>query len=430
MTILNSTISDNRIPWRLSAGGGIYNSGVLSVADTTLAHNVAGVGSGIATTGYSSSQISSIGSIFSNPTSSPEFYLGGFGAEDVGNIAVAEGGTFRSLGRNLFTDAPAVALDATDLIGADPLLGPLADNGGPTWTMALLPGSPAVDAGAAVTGVAVDQRGVTRPKGAAPDIGAYEAEARTPAFEALAAPTIVYATAATVLSGRIAAGGLIPAGEVAITLGGATHLAAIDPATGAFASVFTTSALHVSSSRYLVAYRYAGSGDFAAVDGASSLTVLPGPLTVVADDRAVPFGAEPPPTTASYVGFVDGDGPASLAHPVTLTTAAEAYSPPGAYPMVASGAASPDYAVTFVHGTLVVAQPAGRLARRRVAFVTKLYRDALGRAAEPAGLRAWLGRLDAGVTTQAVARRVWASPERLALARRPAAWGRAARNAP
>ena len=57
---------------------------------------------------------------------------------------------------------------------ANPQLGPLADNGGPTLTMALLPGSPAIDAGSAVGAPATDQRGIPRPQGAGVDIGAFE----------------------------------------------------------------------------------------------------------------------------------------------------------------------------------------------------------------------------------------------------------------
>lgn len=64
----------------------------------------------------------------------------------------------------------------------DPLLGPLQDNGGPTFTHALLAGSPAIDTGnPALLGSggsaceATDQRGVARPQGSACDIGAYEA---------------------------------------------------------------------------------------------------------------------------------------------------------------------------------------------------------------------------------------------------------------
>lgn len=66
-----------------------------------------------------------------------------------------------------------------NLIGQNPNLGALADNGGRTQTMALLPGSPAIDAGNDATCAAapvngLDQRGVARPQGAHCDIGAYE----------------------------------------------------------------------------------------------------------------------------------------------------------------------------------------------------------------------------------------------------------------
>jgi hypothetical protein len=56
----------------------------------------------------------------------------------------------------------------------DPKLGPLADNGGPSLTMALLPGSPAIDAGNTSLAPATDQRGFPRPAGLAADIGAFE----------------------------------------------------------------------------------------------------------------------------------------------------------------------------------------------------------------------------------------------------------------
>ena len=62
------------------------------------------------------------------------------------------------------------------LLGRDPRIGPLADNGGPTMTHALLTGSPALDAAARRICPGIDQRAVVRPFGAACDIGAYEAE--------------------------------------------------------------------------------------------------------------------------------------------------------------------------------------------------------------------------------------------------------------
>jgi hypothetical protein len=62
-------------------------------------------------------------------------------------------------------------------IGADPLLGTLGFNGGPTRTQALLPGSPAILTGTNPLGLATDQRGTGFPRASSTggvDIGAYE----------------------------------------------------------------------------------------------------------------------------------------------------------------------------------------------------------------------------------------------------------------
>src|SRR5438045_8503037 len=64
---------------------------------------------------------------------------------------------------------PAATITVTN---TDPLLGPLADNGGPTRTHALLPGSPAINAGNSSGAPATDQRGAGRVGPV--DIGAYE----------------------------------------------------------------------------------------------------------------------------------------------------------------------------------------------------------------------------------------------------------------
>jgi hypothetical protein len=71
-----------------------------------------------------------------------------------------------------------------NIIGQDPKLGALADNGGSTQTFALLPGSPAIDKGDDATCAAspvnnLDQRGETRPKGPHCDIGAFESNLPT-----------------------------------------------------------------------------------------------------------------------------------------------------------------------------------------------------------------------------------------------------------
>ena len=77
------------------------------------------------------------------------------------------------LGHNLDDDTCNLT-EPTDLPNTDPMLGPLKNNGGPTETHALLPGSPAIDAGDDRVTPPTDQRGEPRPQGAASDIGAYE----------------------------------------------------------------------------------------------------------------------------------------------------------------------------------------------------------------------------------------------------------------
>jgi hypothetical protein len=92
-------------------------------------------------------------------------------------------GTLTSLGHNLIGDGSGGSgYAATDLVGTsanpiDPKLGPLQDNGGPTWTMALLPGSPAIGAGGP-SDSEWDQRGPGYPGSfnGATDIGAYEVQ--------------------------------------------------------------------------------------------------------------------------------------------------------------------------------------------------------------------------------------------------------------
>ncbi|WP_236519204.1 Calx-beta domain-containing protein [Sandaracinus amylolyticus] len=97
-----------------------------------------------------------------------------------GSPAVTGAGTFVSTGYNVFRVAPSMTPtgDVTGNQVATPLLGPLADNGGPTQTRALLACSPGIDAGAISGGPANDQRGQPRRAGGARDVGAYESDLR------------------------------------------------------------------------------------------------------------------------------------------------------------------------------------------------------------------------------------------------------------
>jgi hypothetical protein len=81
----------------------------------------------------------------------------------------------------LFPDIFGPYFASHSLVGGDPMLAPLGECGGPTQTMALLPGSPAIDAGdSTASGLpSTDQRGFARISGAAVDIGAYEVQLPT-----------------------------------------------------------------------------------------------------------------------------------------------------------------------------------------------------------------------------------------------------------
>src|SRR5262249_25628961 len=114
---------------------------------------------------------------------------------------------------------------ATDLVGTsgmpiDPRLGPLQDNGGPTQTMALLPGSPALNAGDRDQLGTADQRGVLRSRRG--NIGAYQASAT--AF-VLAAPNEVEAG----VPFDVTVTAVDPFGQVAVGYNGTITFSTTDP---------------------------------------------------------------------------------------------------------------------------------------------------------------------------------------------------------
>ena len=165
------------------------------------------------------------------------------------------------------------------------------------------------------------------------------------------------------------------------------------------------------------------------VDG--TMAVAPAPLVIRADGQARVYGQPDFPLTASYTGFVNGDSPASLTTPVTLATTANPFSAVGSYAIVAAGATSPDYAISFRPGILDVIPPpsgANPLALARAAGVTTLYEEILGRAPDAAGFGLWVAALGRGTPLSAVAprpsgprqnARSWsprAAPHRIALA--------------
>jgi predicted outer membrane repeat protein len=158
-TVENSTISDNSAG---VSGGGIY--GGATVMNSTISGNSAGTsGGGI----YNNSSLIVRNTILN----------AGASGENIFN----DGGTVTSLGYNLSSDDGGGYLTGPgDQINTDPLLGPLQNNGGPTFTHALLPGSPAIDAGDPNFHPPPfnDQRGCFRVINGCIDIGSFERQPR------------------------------------------------------------------------------------------------------------------------------------------------------------------------------------------------------------------------------------------------------------
>ncbi len=218
LTINESTLEQNRAEGggggfgggtgQDGAGGGVWSWGFLAITNTTFSTNSTRGGTG----GYSQFGLGGKGgsgrggglqvdqgtAFLANTTFSGNraeggyggFFGGPLGSSMGGGVGVGEAAVFirdsilaySSDGGNasgpIHDEGYNISSDATPALSApgsrnlvDPKLGPLAENGGPTRTIALLPESPAMDAGGPLAGP-YDQRGFPRSK---PDIGAFEA---------------------------------------------------------------------------------------------------------------------------------------------------------------------------------------------------------------------------------------------------------------
>ncbi len=187
LTLLETTVSGNSANY---AGGGIYNeAGIMVINNSTISGNSSSDGGGIYHYSGGSNLTLNNSTITYNSTGNPasaalDHYFGNQLAIYNTIIANNSGGiadlligstppnflTYSLVGTVSGTLGTAVT---TGTIYGPAILGPLGNNGGPTDTHALLPGSTAIDAG--VTCLPYDQRGVVRPQGAKCDIGAFEA---------------------------------------------------------------------------------------------------------------------------------------------------------------------------------------------------------------------------------------------------------------
>jgi hypothetical protein len=185
LTIVTSTFSGNGGTG--AYGGGVRNDGVVSVEESTFAGNTADLGGAFYNVGTL---------IINHSTLSSNMAGEGGGGIDSGGTLIAWNtilagnrvekglsldleGVLTSRGHNLIGDTQGGSgFVSSDLLNVNPLLGPLQDNGGPTQTMALLPGSPAISDGDPTGAPAYDQRGPGFPRlvNGHIDVGAFEVQ--------------------------------------------------------------------------------------------------------------------------------------------------------------------------------------------------------------------------------------------------------------
>jgi predicted outer membrane repeat protein len=167
IAVSDSTFSGNSAT---DSGGGIYNAatGTVTLTNVTVAANRAGNGSGgfATTAGAPVLHNTLIAGNFLGMGSTPADVSGALDAASDHSL-IGDG-----TGMSGITDG-----SHGNQVGVNPLLAPLGDYGGPTQTVALLPGSPAIDQGNDAYGGTTDQRQVARV--GAPDIGAFESQGFT-----------------------------------------------------------------------------------------------------------------------------------------------------------------------------------------------------------------------------------------------------------
>lgn len=305
MTVSNSTLSDNR---GIFDGGGIVNMGTLEVSDSTLADNYAGgvpppnQGVGGAIANYGSLNISNStlsgnaadsfgGAIFNSGTlavtnstlagNSVGGIYGQSGSATVSATIIADNGgdcfgmAVIDEGYNIDDDGSCgfTSPSISDSSALDGTLGALANNGGPTDTIALEPGSPAIDDVPATDCPATDQRG--SPRRPPCDIGAYDTDG-------ILAQTISFTS--TPPSPAIVRG---PTYAVTATGGGSGNPVTFTSATPSLCAVSGASVSFVGAGTCTIDANQSGNTNYLpATTATQSFSVVNGPDAITSADDA------------------------------------------------------------------------------------------------------------------------------------------------
>ncbi len=195
LQVTNSTFTRNSA--LIGGGGAILNDGTAQIADSTFSGNSANSGGAIDnssgtlelmnSTLYGNTASDIGGALLNDDTTTVvnctiannTAFFGGGADDNSGTLRLENSIVSKNAGGNCSGDVSGAGNLSSDSScpgrrNSNAELGPLQYNGGPTYTLALLPGSPAIDTALKSDCPATDQRGVPRPQGAGCDIGAYE----------------------------------------------------------------------------------------------------------------------------------------------------------------------------------------------------------------------------------------------------------------
>jgi CSLREA domain-containing protein len=290
-------------------GGAMVNYGTATLTNVTMAGNLSSDGAGLFNDGTATLTDVTIAQ------------NSGLGIED-GPTQVTMTNTL--VAQNTGGDISSSYTGTNDLVGGNPLLGTLGNYGGPTQTIPLLPGSPAIGAGVAIAGVTTDQTGYTR-SSTAPSIGAYENEGFTIIATGGGQTTAPLTAFATPLGVKVSSNN-----PLLTNLSGGT-VTFTAPSTGASAT-FGTNPITL------------------AADGSGSTTVTangsPGSYNVTASASGIT-------NAATFVGLTN----AKLNAQIQLGNLLHTYT---GSPLAASVTTTPaglSYTITYTQNNVVVASP-------------------------------------------------------------------------
>jgi CSLREA domain-containing protein len=337
-TLTNCTVSGNTA----TNGGGMFNEGLATLNNCTVSGNSANVGGGMFNNAYATATLTNCTVSGNTATNGGGVWVSYYGTATLtnctvsGNTAANGGGVFNDRAATTLTNTivagqtsggdvngALAAASANNLIGngtgsfgitngtngnlvgttaapINPLLAPLGDHGGPTQTMALLPGSPAIDAGASAGAPSTDQRGITR--GTLVDIGAFESRGFEIAATSGSGQSAAVLTAFTdplVVTVSSSFGEPVAGGRVTFTApgDGASAMLAGSPATiGSEGTASATATANGTRGAYAVTAAAAGASGAASFSLTNALTA-----TVTSITRGTPTDATANATSVTFV---------------------------------------------------------------------------------------------------------------------------------